>query len=436
MFDINDLRASRSSAAEAMTAAANRITSLEAAETPDEAAIAEAQSEFDTAQADFDKADRAVKRAEAVENAQAAAAQSGDEGSNVGGGSTPAVALDPNDKAIEVGFIVSALANQKGNLDKAATQLEDAGHTGVAAILSGASDAAGGVMIPEPLAQKVIDLLRPKVIVRKAGAESSPIPAGQMRHARMASGASATYGAEAAPAVESEPTFDNVDLAFRTLTALVPMSRALIRHSSPAVARVARNDLVKQMAAREDIAFLRNDGTNGTPKGLRHWCLGPNWLTEAAKTPDAVEALISRLVDRVEDADVPMLKPGWAMRATTKNFLADLRDANGHKVYPTIDKDGTLKGFKIHASSQIPNNLGAGSNETEITFADFSEIMIGDSMNLMIDTSNEATFVNQSGDTVSAFQRDLTLMRAISEHDLAPMHDEAISGATVTDWTL
>ncbi|HAR52936.1 MAG TPA: phage major capsid protein, partial [Roseovarius nubinhibens] len=109
--------------------------------------------------------------------------------------------------------------------------------------------------------------------------------------------------------------------------------------------------------------------------------------------------------------------------------------ANGYPLYPSIDKTGELKGYQIFTSSQIPNNLGAGS-DTEITFADFSEIMIGDALNLTIATSDQATFVNQSGDTVSAFQSDLTLMRAISEHDLAPMHDAAISGATVTGWSI
>lgn len=436
MKDINDLRAARKTAADAMATAADKIEALENSDTPDAEEVTKAQAAFETAKADFDKAAKAVTRAEDVERAQAAAAQGGDEPQPQGGYAPVAAApKNPADKAIEVGFIVGALANQKGDAEKAAAQLEDAGHTGVAAVLSGASSAAGGVTIPEPLANEVIDLLRPKVVVRRAGAETSPIPAGKMRHARMASGATANYGGEAAAIVESEPTFDSVDLSFRKLTALVPLSNDLLRMSSTAMARVARNDVVRQMAAREDIAFLRNDGTNGTPKGLRHWCLAPNWLAEAAATAAAVEVLINRLVNKVEDADVPMLMPGWAMRASTKNFLAGLRDANGYPLYPSIDKDGTLKGFPIYPSSQIPNNLGAGS-DTEITFADFSEMMIGDAMNLTIATSDQATFVNTSGDPVSAFQNDLTLMRAISEHDFAPMHDAAISGATVTGWSL
>lgn len=435
MTDINDLRQARKAAADAMAAAASKIETMEAAEDTSDEDMAAAQAKFDAANADFNKADRAVKRAEAVEAAQAAAAQ-GDAGDlSTGGQEVAAMPKNPADKGIEVGFIVGALANQGGNRDAAAAQLEEAGHSGVAAVLSGASSAAGGVTVPEPLAQDVIDLLRPKVVVRRAGAESVPIPAGKMRHARMASGGRANYSGEASPIRESAQSFNSVDHAFRKLTALVPLSNDLLRMSSVAMARIARNDVVRQMAAREDIAFLRNDGTSGTPKGLRHWALAANWLTEVAKTAAAAEALVNNLVNRVEDADVPMLAPGWAMRASTKNFLAGLRDANGYPLFPSIDKSGELKGYPIFTSSQIPNNLGTGA-DTEITFADFSEIMIGDALSLTIATSDQAAFVDAAGKTVSAFQDDLTLMRAISEHDLAPMHDEAISGATVTGWSL
>ncbi|NRB17719.1 MAG: phage major capsid protein [Rhodobacteraceae bacterium] len=89
----------------------------------------------------------------------------------------------------------------------------------------------------------------------------------------------------------------------------------------------------------------------------------------------------------------------------------------------------------METTSQVPNNLGTG-NDTEITFADFSEIMIGDDQDIRIASSSEASFVDTNGDTVSAFQRDLTLMRAVSRHDLAPAHDEAISVITGTSWGL
>ena len=138
----------------------------------------------------------------------------------------------------------------------------------------------------------------------------------------------------------------------------------------------------------------------------------------------------------MESANVMMASCGWVMRAETKNWLGSLRDAAGYPVFPSIDQNGTLKGYPIYVTSQIPNNLGSGSNETEVIFADFAEMMIGDAMALSFAVSTEASYVDTNGDTISAFQNDLTLMRAISQHDFAPAHDEAIAVIRGVNWAL
>lgn len=436
--DIDDHRRDREAAAQAMETAADALSDLEAAEAPDEAALAAAQAEFDAAESDFAAADKRVKRAESVEAAKAKAATAGDEDQTAGAGtgSVPAQAKNPEHKGIEVGFMIAALANNKGNREAAVAQLDRDGFSGIGAIMTGATESAGGITIPQAQSSDLIEMLRPRVTVRASGARTVPMPAGELRDARQTGSATASYGAEAAPAVESEQTFDAVDKSFKKLTSLVPLSNSLIRHSSIAMAVVARDDMLKVMAAREDIGFLRNDGTGDLVKGLRSWCPVGNWQTGVGVSVAAIDVALRKCVDVVEDADVAMTRGGWIMRASTKNFLASLKDANGNLLYPSIESNGQLRGYPIRTSSQIPNNLGVGSDETEIYFADFDEVVIGDAMAITIATSDQASFVDQGGTTISAFQRDLTLMRAVSEHDLAPRHDEALSGITAAGWSL
>lgn len=445
--DINDLRRDRKQAADDMKAKAEAIAELEGAEETTEAQLTEAQEAFETAQAAFEGADKAVKRAEQVEAAQASAAVSespaeGTRGGNGGEGQrahapAPAQPRNPDDQAVDVGLMVAALAATRGDQEKAAARLEVDGHSGVSAALSGASEAAGGVTVPRPLASGIIEMLAPRVTVRASGAMVHDMPAGELRNARVASGPSASYGTENAAAVESEPTFDKVDESFKKLTSLVPVGNSLLRHSSASLGRVVRDLMIQAMALKEDIAFLRYDGSSNDPVGLREWALAAHWQDTVANGVAAVETALRKAVSDVEDANVMMVSPGWIMRASAKNFLASLRDPNsGAYVFPSIVASGTLLGYPIRTTSQIPNNLGAGSNETEIYFAAFGEIMIGDSQTIVVGTSTEAAYVNQSGDTVSAFQNDLTLMRAIAEHDLAPAHDEAIAGISGVDWSL
>ncbi|WP_108259560.1 phage major capsid protein [Mangrovicoccus ximenensis] len=130
-----------------------------------------------------------------------------------------------------------------------------------------------------------------------------------------------------------------------------------------------------------------------------------------------------------------MVSPGWVMRASTKAWIAELRDANGNLLFPEV-KNGTLKGFPIHTSSNVPNSLGTGTDETEIYFADFDKMMIGETASIVLDQSTEASFTAQGGTETHAFQQDMTLFRAIAEHDFAPEYDVAVTGFNAAAWSL
>lgn len=435
--DINDLRRERKAAADQMQDAVAALEELETAGTAEDAEeYVAAQQAFADAEAAFKQADAAVKRREGAEAASAAAASGGDA---TGGqqSAQPATAKSEADLGVGAGLIVHAMAAGRGDVDKAVARLERDGHSGLSAALSGATDSAGGVIIPRAQSSELIQLLRARAVVRQAGARTSPMPAGELRTARQSASATASYEGENAPMVESEPEFDAVQKSFKKLTSLVPVGNSLLLHAGAFVGQTVRDDMLAVMRLKEDISFVRADGSGNQPKGLRHWVLAPNWTAGVAATAAAAEAAVRRCVSQVEDSDVPMSKPGWIMRASAKNWMASLRNPDtGFLVFPSIDRDGTLMGYPIHVTSQIPDNLGVGGNETEITFADFDEIVIGDSMTIRIDASREAAFVDVNGDTISAFQRDLTLMRAIAEHDMAPMHDEAISGFNAVGWSI
>jgi hypothetical protein len=48
-------------------------------------------------------------------------------------------------------------------------------------------------------------------------------------------------------------------------------------------------------------------------------------------------------------------------------------------------------------------------------------------MSLELAVSREGTYVDANANTVSAFQSDQTLIRAIAEHDFQVRHDQAIA---------
>jgi HK97 family phage major capsid protein len=150
-------------------------------------------------------------------------------------------------------------------------------------------------------------------------------------------------------------------------------------------------------------------------------------------TLQKVETDLSKAILALEAVDANLTTPGWIMAPRVFRFLEALRDGNGNKVYPEL-KDKMLKGYPVGITTQVPTNLGAGVNESEIYFADFGDCFIAEDETLLLDYSKEASYQDGSGNTVSAFQRDQTLVRVIAKHDFGPRHVESISVLTKVTW--
>jgi len=94
--------------------------------------------------------------------------------------------------------------------------------------------------------------------------------------------------------------------------------------------------------------------------------------------------------------------------------------------------NGTLFGFPFRVSTQVPRNLGAGSN-TEIYFADYADVVLGETTQILLDVSSTAAY--QSGASVkAAFSLDQTLIRAIVEVDLQVRHEESVVLVETVRW--
>ena len=231
-------------------------------------------------------------------------------------------------------------------------------------------------------------------------------------------------------------TFDNLKLTAKKLTGLVPISNDLLAYSgtSPNVDKLVVDDLTGAMSSREDKAFIRDDGTLETPKGLLAWALaGFKFAASVGDTIQKVETDLNKLILALESVNANMGAPGWIMSPRSFRFLEGMRDGYGNKVYPEM-KDGNLKGYPVGKTTQVPNNLGAGTNQSEIYFVDFNDCFIGEDETLLIDYSKEATYKDDSGNFVSAFQRDQTLVRVIAKHDFGPRHVESVAVLTAVTW--
>jgi len=95
---------------------------------------------------------------------------------------------------------------------------------------------------------------------------------------------------------------------------------------------------------------------------------------------------------------------------------------------------GVFQGFPYYVTDQIPDNLGAGTNESEVYFVEVTDCIIGDAMSIEIAASQEAAY-DDSGTVRATFSLDQSVIRAISKHDFGLRHDLSVAVlSTVNGW--
>lgn len=316
---------------------------------------------------------------------------------------------------------------------------------------------AGGFLVPTQFSTDVIELLRPAAVVRSMNPMTLPMPNGTIKVPKVTTGATASYIGENNNVGKSEERFGQLTLTFKKLGVLVPISNDLIRYSSPNADAVVRDDVVRSMAQREDQAFLRDDGTNGTPKGLKFWINDVNKFN-ANQTVNLANVTIDlgKMIQLLMNANIPMIidqqqgqpniggadaRCGWIFSPRVYRYLTTLQNANGFYAFrDEMVNRGTLWGWKFRVSTLVQETLVAGVNtvggtNTEVYFGAFAHAVIGEALGISVDASQEAAYYD--GSTVqAAFSQDQTVIRVLAEHDFALRYDKAFALLGNVTWGL
>ena len=308
------------------------------------------------------------------------------------------------------------------------------GDNDVAMAISTASN-SGGALVPENVASDIIELLRPKSVVRTLGAQTVPLVNGNLTMPRLASGANSSYKGENASQNAEGATLDDVKLAAKTQMSIVPMSNELIGQAGVRVEGIFLNDMINAISNRQDKAFLRDDGTSDTPTGFKATAVAGGRVVAWSGTADlaTIDAYLDTLILGLMQSDSNMIMCGWALSPRSFMKLQGLRDGNNNKVYPEM-ANGFLKGWPIKHTTNIPVNLGAGTNESEIYFADWNDVIIGETDVYTIDFSREATYNDSTGTLVSAYSRNQSVLRVVTGNDIGFRHLEGLQLGTEVTW--
>ncbi len=464
MNKIHELQADRAKAFSDLEAHA-RKKDFGAAETD--------QAEYDRLKGEVTRLDAEIARAKELQELSAKSAQPAP------GQDAPALpaAVETDkyvkEKSLIIGGVAKMLALGGGSIygaRTAAAELYGEAHPVTKALIT-SSGAGGGFMVPPDQATEVIEILRAQAVVRAAGPRNIPMPRGTMTLPGQASAATASYGAESKAINQSQQSLRSIVASYKKLTALVPVSNDMMRYANPAVDAFVRDDIVKVMALREDLAFIMGDGSQDSPRGflsfansvvaasggtVGSWLVGAastlavngtdpanstggNFITSnATYTLATVTAELGGAVNRLDTANVPDNKRVWFMHPRTYNYLFNVQNSLGVYVFRDELIRGTLLNYPFKKTTQIPANISDAANSNKdlsfIFLVEMSEDMILDSMQLELAVSRDGSYVDSTGATVSAFQNDQTVIRAIAEHDHQVRHERAVAVIQGVRW--
>ena len=307
---------------------------------------------------------------------------------------------------------------------------------------SAVSGPGGGVLVPPEYSTEIIDLLRPQVVLRKADPTVLTLTSPQFFQPRLAGAATAYYEGENQAIPTSQETFEQLSLAAKMLTALVPVSNLLLNDSNPSAEQVIRKDLAKVIALKEDKQFLYGTGSNTAPTGLVNQP-GILSLTTATNGTAATYNMVTNFVEALDTANIPDSgKRCWFAHPKLKKMFLQVVDGYGRPIFANFNdvqnasllSDGhggtvrvpSLEGYPFLMTTQSPLGTTGTGTTTPLMLVDMEYVKIGQIGAMEIAVSTEATYVDTNGNIVSAFASNQSLFRVIWRHDVALDHAVAV----------
>ena len=421
--DINSLRAKRSEA----------VTGLETLNKSADGRTlsAEEATSWKTLEKSVAEFDEQISRAETMEKMRGSSARPISHPFATGQFSNPSQQMAKGDI---VARITRAVCVGKGDFNRTMEFAKGQNDDDLCKALTAGSPTAGGFLIDPVVSDDFIELLRARTVIRKALGSTLPMPNGSLTIRRQTAGINAGYIGESKAITKSQPNVGLITMTAKKLASLVPVSNDLLRYAGPKTDAMIRDSLIRDMAIREDLAFIRGDGTADTPRGLLSFATegGSTFAANGTVNLANIDSDINTAILKLVNANVSMTNPVWIMAPRTKIYLGALRTTQGPLAYAEVTAANTLRGFPILTTTQIPTTLTDGT-QSEVYLVDLDSVLLADVNQIEISMSQDASYYD-GANWNSAFESDLTLVRAIGRHDLNMRHIEAVTVMSGVKW--
>jgi HK97 family phage major capsid protein len=253
--------------------------------------------------------------------------------------------------------------------------------------LSEGVDANGGYLVPTEFYGQIVERRQKRAYLRRF-ATVIPMGSDKMDIPTDGNDVSVNWVAELATITQSDPTFGQKTLSVNLLAGLSRMSRQLIQDAAvnEGIAELVIRKFANKIARVEDTVFMTGADTT-QPRGLRSETVTSVAQAGASLAANDIIELYHAVPQQYRD-DAIFIMPDSRLK-----LVRQLRSTDGYPIYESAFRTGeelpTLLGRPVVTNDDIPTNLGAGTNESEIWFGDFSYYYVGDREQIGAETSTQ-----------------------------------------------
>lgn len=249
------------------------------------------------------------------------------------------------------------------------------------------------VMIQNEI-RPIIDLARPRTVLRELGATFLTGLTGNIGVPALASGAVSTWKAEVAELDKSNQKFDDAEMKPHRLGTYALRSRQFLIQTSPSVEALLRQDLENSIAQALEIAAINGTGTNNQPLGLLNTA-DVNALVLGTNGGAPTRDMLVLLEALVEGSNINTTTLGYLLNVATKAKLKMTKVDEGSGAF-LLDSNNEVNGHPYRVTTNVPKNLTKGTangTASAAVFGDWSKLFIGQwgGLDLTVDPYTLAT---------------------------------------------
>jgi HK97 family phage major capsid protein len=222
----------------------------------------------------------------------------------------------------------------------------------------------GGYLVATNIAATA-DRFRPSLLVESLGATVLRNLVGDIDLPNLASSGTSYWVNEDGNTTRSDVSFEKVSMTPKTISGEYQLSRRAMIQPNESIEALLRRDLGFLLAQGLDAAAIKSNGSPTQPTGILDSGI-EKVATETAFT-DTVANLIAALeLDNVSGTRALLTNP------TVMALARKLKDGEGNG----IPLSSTFHNERVEVTTQVPTNIGVGSNKSALICGMFSELFV------------------------------------------------------------